>query len=71
MESSGVAVELVRPAVGVVTVQNLARAVEDMKTKANIGVVAVEDSPGRVYSWAVGWLESYRRGCGSKACGKQ
>jgi len=72
MESSGVAVGLERPS-GVVTVQSLARAVEDMKTKANVGVVAVEYSPGQVCSWVVGWLASCRRDCGcrSKVCEQQ
>lgn len=73
MESSGVAVGFEQQAVGVVTVQSLARAVEDMKTKANAGVAAVGNSPEQVYSWVVGRLESCRRGCGcgSKVCKKQ
>lgn len=73
MELSGVAAGLGRPSGGVVTVQSLARAVGDMKTKANVGVLAVEYRPGQVCSWVVGWLASCRRGCGcrSKVCEQQ
>lgn len=52
MESSGVAVGFARPSSAVLTVQSLVRVAEDMKK--NVGVAAVDNSPGWVDRWVAG-----------------